>query len=353
MPVTSRSIVAGFALLASAAGFPAIAHAQKSVLEVPATKKWQHAQTGLIVPQASAGLPRTEISDAGQGELDIAVQFGDIEKTQATLYLFRPALMSVPVWFDRVEAQVLHREAYGSAAPIDAPAAFAPPHGTTAAALRRIYKPSKPPFAATAVTVLPLGNWLVVLRISSTEQAPAQLDATLSALIAGLGWPAAAANAAQAPAAIPIQGCPTPLAYNKKAKMQKPDMAAGLMGAMLAMIASKPPKDGEKKDAAPVTFCRDGEGSSEMGVYRALPADDFAYTIAIADAGRTVSVYPDLMSDAKNPGYAVTLNTLDRAYVFPTFDRLPEPAKVLEALSKTRPISSAGRNGNEISIQAQ
>ena len=348
------SIAAGFALLLATGALPASVHAQTSTLDVPASKKWKHAQTGLIVPQAPGGLPRTEITSEGQGELDIAVQFGDSKKTQATLYLFRPSLMSVPVWFDRVETQILLRSAYGNAVAADTPSGFAVPGGTATAALRRIYKPSNPPYSATGAAVLPLGDWLVVVRISSIDQAPAQLDATMSALIAGLGWPAMSAKTQHAPAAVPIQPCATPLRYDGKAKMKKPDMAAGLLGATLAMMASKRPETEEKaEDASPATFCRDGEPTKELGVYRHVPGDTQDYVIALSDAGRTISVYPDLFSDAKKPGYAVTLNTLDQSFVYPAFDRLPEPAKVLQAIDKTAPISSTARDSQTINIQEQ
>ncbi|MET3722632.1 hypothetical protein [Sphingomonas trueperi] len=348
------SIAAGFALFLATGALPVSAHAQTSTLEVPAAKKWKHAQTGLIVPQAPGGLPRTEITSEGQGELDIAVQFGDVNKTRATLYLFRPSLMSVPVWFDRVETQILLRSDYGNAVAADAPSGFVMPGGVTASALRRIYKPSKPPYSATGAAVLALGDWLVVVRISSVEQAPAQLDATMSALIAGLGWPAASAKILEAPAAVPVQPCATPLRYDAKAKMKKPDMAAGLLGATLAMMGSKQPKTEENaEEARPATFCRDGEPTKEFGVYRHTPGDTQDYVIALSDAGRTISVYPDLFSDAKKPGCAVTLSTLDQSFVYPTFDRLPEPAKVMQAIDKTQPISSTTRDSQTINIQTQ
>lgn len=353
--MANRSIAARFALFAALMTVPAIAYAQQARLEVPATKKWQHADTGLILPPVLGGLPRTEITTQGKGELDVAVQLGDVDKTQATLYLFRPALMSVPVWFDRVETQILQRDAYGAAVPTDSPSGFAVPHGTATSALRRIYKPSKPPYNATGVAVLPLGEWLIVVRISSVEQAPAQLDATLSALIADLGWPPAAGNVPEAPAAVPVQPCAAPLAYDAKAKMQKPDMQSGLIGSLLAMAASN--KDTTNKaetDEPTPLFCREGAPRQQLAVYRAEPLTPDSYVIAIADAGRTVWVHRELqLDDKKNPGFGVTLNLLDRAYVFPTFDRLPDPDKVMQALAKTQPVSSVERGGKTINLQVK
>lgn len=348
-----RTIVAAIGLLLATTSSAAAQGAGRT-LAVPADKKWQHAATSLIVPTSLAGLPRTEITDSGEAELDISLQFGSTDTTAATIFLFRPALMSVPIWFDRVETQVLRRDTFGQATAIDTPSGFAVPGGTATSALRRVYRPAHPPFSATGVAVLPLGEWLVVVRLSSRELSTAALDARLSAAVAELGWPARKPGEAEAPAAVPVQPCATSLRYDAKAKMKKPDMAQGLIGATLAMMASKAPDPAAKEEESqPATFCRDGEPTIELGVYRSTPGDEQAYTIAIADAGNTVSVYPDLFSDAKKPGFAVTLNMLDRSYVFPPFDRLPEPARVLQALNKTQPISSAERGGNTINIQAK
>ncbi len=349
-----RSVVVAFALLTGGTALPTSVCAQKATLDVPASKKWQHAQTGLIVPQVSGGLPRTEITTLGQGELDIAVQFGDVDKTQATLYLFRPALMSVPVWFDRVETQILLRGAYGTPTPAGTPGGFTVPGGTVASALRRFYTPSKPPYAATGVAVLPLGEWLVVIRISSVEQGPAQLDATLSALIADLGWPARSESMPALPAAVPVQPCATSLSYDAKAKMLKPDMQSSLLGSLIAAAANTKDKGKKAKAAeAPPLFCRDGTARQALGVYRAESLGSDSYTIAIGDAGRTVSVYREFQLDEKKtPGFAVTLNLLDRAYVFPSFDRLPDPDKVMQAIAQTQPVSSVERGSKHISIKA-
>ncbi len=76
-------------------------------LAVPADKGWGHAQTGLVLMPEIAGFPRTKIEDYGERELDIVAHYENVAfDTFATIYLFRPALMSVPVWFDRSSTQV-------------------------------------------------------------------------------------------------------------------------------------------------------------------------------------------------------------------------------------------------------
>ncbi|WBY06662.1 hypothetical protein PIB19_14045 [Sphingomonas sp. 7/4-4] len=192
-------------------------------------------------PAIAGGTSRTGITDSTADETDIFLQFGDPETTSLTVYLFRPTLADVPVWFDRVEPQILGRDVYGKATPNSDPVAFAPPGGgTTAGALRRVYVPGKRPYTATGAAMLPLGEWLVAARLSSTTLDPAALDARLLEAVTGLGWPAPAADAKPVPAAAPIQPCATPLGFSKKAKLKKPDMSTSLLGALVAMAAQDP-----------------------------------------------------------------------------------------------------------------
>ncbi|MBC9034934.1 hypothetical protein IAG41_21290 [Sphingomonas sp. JC676] len=342
------------AILAVAAAMlmtPGISAAQQMrTIEVPASKKWQHAATGLIVPQALGGMARTGIGDTGNQELDVVVQFRDEDDTRGTLYLFRPALMNVPVWFDRVETQIFGSDAMGDPTPTAATLAFAPPHSSTAGALRRVYKPSKPPFSATGAAILPLGEWLVVLRLSSPTLDPAALDAKLSEAIAGLGWPTPRAGSVEAPASVPIEACASPLAFANKAKAKKPDTSMALLGAIMANMAQDPEIQEKAAKSGPVSFCREGNGERQLGAYRALPLSGDAYVIAIADAGRTIDVSPEIPLDGKRAGYSVTLNDLATSLVYPSFDKLPAPAKVFDMISKTGPISSTTRNGKDTNI---
>ncbi|AQR74258.1 hypothetical protein [Sphingomonas sp. LM7] len=343
---------ASLALAAAMLAAPCIAQAQQSrTIDVPAGKKWQHAATGLIVPQALAGMPRTAITDATTGEIDVSVQFGDPQTLHLTLYIFRPAVQAVPMWFDRIETHVLGRDAFGDSVPHGAPIAFAPPHATAAGALRRVYVPGKGPFKATGAALLPLGEWLVALRLSSTQLDPAALDAKLVEAVAGLGWPAPATAAAQAPAAAPIAPCTTALNFSKKAKPKKPDMTMALFGAALASAARNPEVE-KAAGPGPSGFCREGAPGKMATAYRALAGGE-GYLIALGDAGRTISVYPELKLDGGSPGYAVTLQDLATSYVFPAFDKLPAPDKVVAMLGKTRPISSSARGDKTLTINVR
>ena len=216
-------------LLVALGAAPALAQRE---LAVPAAAGWKHAETGVIVRSRVGGMQRTKITDSGNAERDIMVELHDGDGgTWATIYIFRPALQSVPIWFDRSDTQVQINELFGKPRPVDAPRAFAPPRASIASGLRRAYVPGSPRFKSTALAVMPLGEWLVAVRITSESIDPATLDARLSGIIDGIEWPQGVADA---PAAVPVAACAAPLAYAKRARMKKPDMSDALMGAAMA-----------------------------------------------------------------------------------------------------------------------
>ena len=157
-----RSLIAFGALLILAGGQ---ARAEPRPLPVPATSGWQHAATGLVLRAKLAGYQRTSLDDEGTEELDVAANFSAPDDSAVvTLYIFRPALMSVPVWFDRSETQILLRDEYRNPQPIAEARAFAPPSSSAASALRRTYITGATEFKTTGLAMMPLGEWLVAIR---------------------------------------------------------------------------------------------------------------------------------------------------------------------------------------------
>jgi hypothetical protein len=338
----ARSILAALAATLLA-GAPA--HAQMRPLAVPATSGWKHAGTGLVLRSRLAGLPRVELSDFGSAELDIVGRFAD-DSTEISIYLFHPALMDVPIWFDRSEAQILARDIYADPQPIGPPLAFAPPRSTAASGLRRGYRPGKGPFTSTALAMMPMGEWLVGIRISSKTLDSGQTDAKLNEAIAAIGWPEGVADSR--PAA-PVIACAAPLAFAKRAKMKAPSMNDALFGALLPGIAEDEAAKGEAKPAGP--FCRDPASTTAYGVYRQADQRD-GYLMALGDNGRTVSISPSLSALIENTAsFGVLVGDLDGStMVYPSFDKLPNPAIVLPAIAKSGPVASTTRGSKDITI---
>lgn len=340
-----KHLFAGLTAVLIAATCALPAQAQKRDLGVPATSGWKHANTNLILRAQLAGFPRFELSDFGQAELDVAARFGD-GSTEITVYVFHPALASVPVWFDRSESAILGRDIFGNAQPIGAAQPFAPPHSKAPSGLRRGYQPGSGQYKSTALAMMPMGEWLVGLRISSTTLDLAQLDVKLTEAIAAIGWPD---GVAEGPVAAPVAACTTTLTYSKRAKLKPASIGDALFGAMAPAVAADEAKEGK---AAPIgAYCRDAATTAAYGVYR-WPEEPQGYLMAIGDNGRTITISPSLSALVdKSPAFGALYGDLDGSVaVYPSFNALPDPSKVMDALAKSSPISSSDAGGKNITI---
>lgn len=332
-------------------------------LEVPANKGWMHAQTKLIVRPSVAGLNRTAITDATTSEHDIAVKLESPDKAVfATLFLFRPAVPSVPLWFDRSRTAIEERKNFDKGAPASAdPVAFAPIGTDPAVGLRQSWSLLSSPYRSTSLAVMPMGEWMLVVRLTAEKLTATTLDGKMDEIIAALK-PAIATPPAYPGPAVPIRPCATQtdFAHLPKAKVEKPGganmLANLLMSAAMASVVAKnktDPKAEPEKPAAPL--CRDGEGHTPFGVYRWEAADSEGYMIALYDAGRTIDVFPDLISQAKNDkakSYAVRLNDVDEsASSYPSFSHLPRPEQAWDLVSKGAPTGKS--RGGDITINSK
>jgi hypothetical protein len=326
--------------------------AAKRDLAVPPSAGWQHAASKLILMGKLGGLARTEIYDLGDKELDVVVQYATADKsTQATLYLFKPALASVPVWFDRSETQIRLRPAFrGVASRQTLPFAFPTPGASVANALRRSFSIQGGEFKSTALAVMPLDEWLVVVRLSSTVLDEGQIDAKLTDIVGAVRFPA---TGFASEAAVPIQSCTTSQ-KRFRARLMKPDMAQVLLGSLISQVEAKAATNSQRdgKTLSPAKpLCRDGQGGSAFGVYR---TDDNTkgYTLALGDAGRVATVSAGIALLQPDPGFQVILRDLDSTAVYPMFDKLPQPEQVLGLIQSQNPLSrtTSGEKSSNITI---
>lgn len=314
-------------------------------LPVPADKGWQHAQTGVVVMPQVAGFRRTALTDATDTEHDVAAQFGeDAEGTFATLYLFKPAAGGAAVWFDRAQTALdAGATGKGSAPATIEPVAFALPGGTATTAVRQVHAIPGGPYRSTALAVVPVGDWLVKLRITSRTLTAERLDARLTALVAGLRWPARAREGA---AFALVQPCAAPLDYGK-AKVVKADGAGMFMSLILPGVIAKQPA---AERGPPALWCREGERSTDYAAYRA-DGSVASYILAYNDAGRIARIAPPILAEGKGKSVTVTTEDVDGTVsAYPSFSAPPRPAQVWKLLNSGRPTSRA--KGDQITIDA-
>lgn len=328
-----RAFVALMATTAATAATAAQGEVRR--IEAPADASWTHAGTGVVVPPTVASLARAELRDATPSEHDVMIGFeSGAAPVMATLYLYRPGVEGAALWFDRAQAAITQRFGLAPAAP----SAFAPPGSPVASAMRVAYDlPAGGPLTSTAVAIVPVGDWLAKVRLSSETLPAAALDAELARFVGGLSWPAAVATAQ--PAA-PIAPCPQPLTF-KPARLKKPDPAQVMLAALMPALPKAMPETGEP-------FCRDSISPQGWGIYRKGAATD-AYVIAFSDAGRAmwVSRGLDLGADA---GYGVTFLDVVNVSQYSAFDRLPSPDQAVRLLDSEEPLAVTVRGSGEVSI---
>ncbi|MDY0958473.1 hypothetical protein SOM26_07225 [Sphingomonas sp. CFBP8993] len=327
-------------------------------LEVPANKGWMHAETKLIVRPSVAGLTRTAITDATTNEHDVAIKLESADKSVfATLFLFHPSVPSVPLWFDRSRTAIEERKNFDKGAPASAdPIAFAPLGTGPTVGLRQSWSLLSSPYRSTSLAVMPMGDWMLVVRLTAEKLTAAMLDGKMDEIIATLK-PGIATTAAYPGPAVPIQPCATQtdFAHMPKAKLEKPGGADFMSNLLMSAVMANHKPDAKTEIEKPAAhLCRDGAGDTKYGVYRWDGPDSNGYTMALYDAGRTISVYPGIMSQIekrKTMSYSVVLRHVDdSADSYPSFEGLPRPQQVFDLIAKGAP--SAKSQGNNVSINS-
>jgi hypothetical protein len=340
-----RRWIAGLIILMVSVG------AEARDLDVPVTAGWQHAATGIILNSKIDGVQRTTLTDSTSSEHDVSARYDvPADGLWITVYIFHPAIPDVPMWFDRAQSALTNRDVFKSGFTLTPePVAFATKGSSTLSSLRQTYVVQNSRYRSTALAAVPLGEWIVTVRMSS-EKLPAEaLDVRFEQFLAAIRWPE---QKTAAPAAVPIKPCAVPLAFAKKAKVVASDMTDVLMS-MAAVAGANDTSEQEagKDKAPPPLWCRDGDGTMQFGVYRS-DLEEQAYALVIADAGRVINVAPSLAAlMGKRGRYSVTLTDVDGTVSsFPSFNALPRPEQALGLVLSGQPSSRT--KGNETTIDS-
>lgn len=318
------------------------AASQMRSLGVPNDKGWQHALTGIILLSKLGDFQRSELRDNGTSELDVAATYyAGSDADTATIYLFRPGVDNLPMWFDRSHYAMTVNSQLQVAAPIGPIARVALPGSSVGSGLRMTYA-LRGDKGATGLVMVPYGDWLLAIRVTSRTKAAAEVDAALLTLISKIRWPE---KRPVERLADPVAACVTSI-KTRKAKLIQPDLAQALIGATISNIIDQKGQKGGLDAGKPPIFCRDGNPTREYAMYRSDQSTD-GYILAIGDSGIAASVFPGLsLTDRKE--FAVTLSTHDLRDTYPSFDALPDPKQVFALIASRGPMSRAMRGGNNI-----
>lgn len=327
-----RPLLSALALCALLAQAPAAAEE----LRIDPDARFEHRYSKIVVPPMLNGLPRVRATEFAPDQLDVAFHYSDPDNAElVTLYVYRLASGSMPLWFDRARLVIESNDkGFGKAVALDRDPAFVPPGQSAASGLVAVYA-TEGGYSSTGLAMAQVGEWLVKLRLSSASLSPEQLQNRIAAVLAEIKWPK---QMAAAPAAVPVAACAAPLPQTAHAKPTDKPMDA-MMGALIGAAVTGKPGKGQP---VPVTWCRDSAMETGAAVYRA-DGETNAYLLALSDAGRAIRVMPTLRSqiDPKEKGWLVDFIDLGETVSFAPLDALPPPDQVMELFSEGKHVSVA------------
>lgn len=315
-------------------------------IKVKNGKTWAHKDSGFSFPAASGAFVRRDMTDISDGKrIDVSATYDDpATGSVATLYLYRPAMPDASLWFDVSNWFLQRNERFGEIRPDGGPTAFqiAPTAGS--AALRQSYTISAAG-RSTGVAIVPVGSWLIKLRMTSATVEAALLDQMMRDFLAALPWPRKMPAAADG---LPIVVCTTSLG-KARAEEVKQDSAVILVGAMLASMAKEAAEKGTAEP--PARLCRDDSQAGLIYPLYQLDEGQTGYVMPIGDNGTLLSVRNDPTSGAVSsqlaggksedvrPFYRVTVMTPEKWEQYPAFAQLPPPEQAAEVTRQSTPLS--------------
>ena len=322
---------------------------QPQAIETENGKPWTHKASGLAFPAAIGGFVRNEINDLSEGkQIDLGSAYREpASGTLATVYIYRPAMPVAPLWFDIANWYIQRNQHFAPVTAHSGGVGFTVAGQEQTVNLRQVYSIGAMG-RSSGVAILPLGPWMVKVRMTSQHYEPRALDAALQALVQGLGWPkhmpAVAASA-------PIASCKGKLPESRAEEIRQTSPII-LVGAMLGSVnEDKDGKNGKDEAAASSRLCRDDSRTDNVYPIYQLDEGSSGYVIAIGDNGTLLAARSDPLSAevarelAKDTGkdikpfYRVTLMTPEQWEQFPAFAQLPPVEQAFDMVRNRSPLS--------------
>jgi len=327
--------------------------AEPKDIAAPADRAWRHEASGFTFPPSIGAFVRQDIRDlSGNKQTDLGGSYRDpATGTLATVYLYRPAMPLAPLWFDVANWYIRRNMRFAPVTPWEEVKSFAVAGQPQSPNLRQVYAIGAVG-RSSGVVVVPLGQWLVKVRMTSSNLEPRALDAILDSFTHALGWPnkmpmAAAANI--------IASCTGRLSEARADEIRQ-DSAVVIVGASLGTVERNKWDKREPLDWPRI--CRDDSRTDYIYPIYQLNEGGDGFLIAVGDNGTLIVARSDPLSAdlAKElardkaaeaaPFYRVTLMTGERWDQFPAFSRLPSVEQAFEVVKTGRPLSSTDMIGD-------
>lgn len=302
-------------------------------VEQSAGRNWKHERSGMVFPAVLLDTRREAVMDTTSSEYDVFARYvsGD-NSTAIVLHIYRPAVMSVPLWFDRAHAAI----ALGNKAKTIKPATVFAPPGSVAASGMRVGYAAPGGVSATAVALVPVADWLIKIVITGKGTAD-EVEARIDRILQAINLP----DTPDAPAAAEVQPCGTSLSFSE-ARALEPER--GKVAAVAAMILAK---QGTASDGG---WCLEGRRDVEWTSYRRVGSSD-GYLFTLGDTGRAFEVETvPAAAGSEQVEVVVTLTSGDRIVLYPPLSGFPSPQQAVDLLSGLRPVAQISRDNRAITL---
>ncbi|WP_165324729.1 hypothetical protein [Rhizorhabdus phycosphaerae] len=334
-------------------------------IRTKAGKPWVHKGSKFAFPAMIGPFSRRMVEDISDGkQIDLAGTYDEPgSQTLASVYIYRPAMPDPALWFDISSWYLQRSQLLGGVGKGAAPTAFQMGSGSDTSALRQSYALASNNVGSTGLAIVPMGRWIVKLRMTSRTLSPAALDQAMRDFLYGLSWPS---NVPRKDT-VPIGACLRSLTNERAEELEQPS-AVILVGAMLASMAEKPEADAPTEP--PARLCRDDIRSNASRPLYQLDDGATGYLQPLGDNGTLLVVRNDPTSaalivelaggdksesrelsgqkdddkkasayDGRKGFFRITLMTPEQWAQYPAFDSLPSIEQTTDVVENRRPLS--------------
>lgn len=308
-------------------------------IEVENGQDWEHGETGITLPAALLGAKRVKVFDNSTGEFDVQAQYiAEKHNRVISVVINRPGMMSVPLWFDRAHAALPEVWKEAGAKPATA---FAPPGSKTANSMRVSYGSGRKK-NSTALALVPIGDWMLTVRIEtkgSAADAERMTDLILNALHPPIDI--------GAPVPAEIQPCGEPLNY-EQAEVLRADAAEALRaGHFVALRLPVILNENQCREAQGILGS--GEDAVQWAAYRRVEFDS-GYAIALGDSGTVLEVERLSLTNGNAAEYSFSLWDAEQVSQFPQLSGMPTPQQALDLMKALKPVARLSRDTKKLDL---
>ncbi len=302
---------------------------------------WVHEHTGTGFPAKLGRFDRSTIRDLTKNQLDIVVSYKDPNKQGGlTLYIYRPAINSVPLWFETAKQSLMNGSFGEFVTEKVTDTVFTPAGQSSTAGMLVSYSLSGSGYKSTAIAMAPINGWLLKVRYSSAEY---DAQSLANEILKILSTVETGDDLEQAPKVLAVKPCAKKLKLKSKAKSFRPSLVDALIGGVITSAAEEDKSDRDQTVKA-VTYCRDPGEYEKWTVFRADESKN-SYVLPLADSGRALSVYQNTVSGEisgdNRKRYTPVHMKLGQHDIYADVNVLPVPETLIAVINQGNLISSS------------